>query len=110
MKTNIILAAIAAAALAIIPAAANAQGHEPDKNGGPRTELRDDARKPEQHTDHKTPAKPDVKPDRPGKPAPADVHPANPTPAPRHAEPAPEPDNKGGIRVSIPGINININL
>lgn len=125
MKTNILYAAIAAAALAIIPTLANAQGHEPDnKNYGPRAEVRQpERRRADQMPADMTPAKPEVKHDakpdakvdhhdaHPGKPAPG-IRPAEPTPALRHEAPAPapEPEPHKGVRVNIPGINININL
>lgn len=125
MKTNIIYAAIAAAALAIIPTLANAQGHEPDRNYGPRAEVRQPERRradqmpakqeamPEAKPEVKHEAKPDAKVDHhdalPGKPAPG-IRPAEPTTAPRHQAPAPEPEPHKGVRVNIPGINININL
>lgn len=106
MKTNILRAAVAALALSIIPVAANAQGHEPDRKAH-RTE---------------TPApdrgRHDAAPGCVDKGAPQGHQACEPCPGPRphvrpvappparvvEPEPAPAPaPARGVIRVALPG-------
>lgn len=117
MKTNILVAAIAAIALATIPAAANAQGrgHHNDKPQMEAKAMHDANR----HGEPKT--GPVCRPDHmmnhhcaePMAPAPVPVCrpvPPRPEPEPVPAPLAPAPVPDKGIHVALPGVNININL
>lgn len=81
---NILYAAVALLSLTLISAAANAQGHEPDKRGAARSEMRSEMRNPGHADANPAPA---------AHPSPEFAHPAGrPCDAPRHhMRPAPRP-------------------
>lgn len=136
MKTNIIIAAIAAAALSLLPLSALAQGR-PDRRPAPTEATAPDG-KPAQAPLHRakgevkhhkgghrgTHAAPPRHGDRHGhgpecRPAPPECRPGHPVPPPpcrRHrpapgCRPAPRPEPAAGtVRVTLPGLTINVGV
>lgn len=135
MKTNIILAALAAAALSILPASALAQdrpGHHPapteapdgkqpqaplrrakgeveHHKGGHRDPHAAPPRRKDRH-DHGPECRPDYR-----RPAPPECHHPRPVPPPpcRHHRPAQRPEPApvpGTVRVVLPGLTINVGV